>query len=32
VYNSFYVSSENRYVIAYRQSPISAQVGAKYTF
>jgi hypothetical protein len=32
VYNGFFVSSENRYVIAYRQSPVSAQVGLKYTF
>ncbi len=32
VYNSYYVSADNRYIIAYRQSPISAQVGAKYEF
>lgn len=32
VYSTYYVSSENRYVIAYRQSPISAQLGLKYEF
>ena len=32
VYNGFYVASENRYVIAYRQSPVSGQLGLKYTF
>jgi hypothetical protein len=32
VYDSYFVAADNRYVIAYRQSPISGQVGLKYSF
>ena len=32
VYYNNYIDSQNRYVIAYRQDPVSATVGAKYEF
>lgn len=31
-YYGYYVNHENRYVIAYRQTPVTAMVGAKYEF
>ncbi len=32
VYYTTYIDTQNRYLIAYRQDPVSAQVGAKYEF
>jgi hypothetical protein len=32
IYYSYYVDTENRYIIYYRQSPVTAQVGVKYEF
>lgn len=32
IYYSYYVSAENRYIIYYRQDPITAQVGVTYEF
>jgi hypothetical protein len=30
--SSGYISTENRYIVAYRQDPVSVQIGAKYEF
>lgn len=32
VYDTYYVSDQNRYIIAYRQDPITAQLGLVYEF
>ena len=32
VYYTTYIDTQNRYVVAYRQDPVSARLGAKYEF